>query len=155
MADGTVLSLLTDDQEPPAEVVHKLDPSLRAKVHVFRPRLSLSLNTMLLSRVTISDVGKLKVRPWSSKTCAIRKGSLRDTLLIWCYSFTPGLREGQNICYAQYPHPVTNANDVGHRWNRLTMLQYSSIKLDSEECEALPLKNERPFWFSKVRSYSA
>lgn len=32
MPDGTVLSLLTDDRVPPAEVVHRLTPSLREKV---------------------------------------------------------------------------------------------------------------------------
>lgn len=39
------------------------------------------------------------------------------------------------------------------RWNKLDFDGYDSI--DSKSGEALPvaMKHERPFWFSKVRSY--
>ncbi|KAF8479810.1 hypothetical protein DFH94DRAFT_631706 [Russula ochroleuca] len=41
------------------------------------------------------------------------------------------------------------------RWNKLEFLEYESINLEDGEATALGLKNERPFWFSKVRSYSS
>jgi len=41
------------------------------------------------------------------------------------------------------------------RWNKLEFDEYESIKLEDGEATALGLKNERPFWFSKVRSYSS
>ncbi|OSD04808.1 hypothetical protein PYCCODRAFT_1363596 [Trametes coccinea BRFM310] len=40
------------------------------------------------------------------------------------------------------------------RWNRLDFREYDSVHLGSGEATPLALKNERPFWFSKVRSYS-
>lgn len=40
------------------------------------------------------------------------------------------------------------------RWNKLEFIEYESINLADGEATALGLKNERPFWFSKVRSYS-
>ncbi|KAF8323544.1 uncharacterized protein EI90DRAFT_3076980 [Cantharellus anzutake] len=39
------------------------------------------------------------------------------------------------------------------RWNKLEMTQYQTKRVDTGEIDVLPLKNERPFWFSKVRSY--
>ncbi|CDO69621.1 hypothetical protein BN946_scf184851.g9 [Trametes cinnabarina] len=40
------------------------------------------------------------------------------------------------------------------RWNRLDFREYDSVHLGSGEATPLALKNERPFWFSKVRSYA-
>ena len=40
------------------------------------------------------------------------------------------------------------------RWNRLDLRTYDSVRLGSGEATPLALKNERPFWFSKVRSYA-
>jgi F-box protein 9 len=39
------------------------------------------------------------------------------------------------------------------RWNRLDFHRYESVNVEDGEVLALPLKKERPFWFSKVRSY--
>ena len=41
------------------------------------------------------------------------------------------------------------------RWNRLALTAYETVAIADGEVTALPLKNERPFWFSKVRSYAA
>lgn len=40
------------------------------------------------------------------------------------------------------------------RWNRLNFLAYDSVNMDSGEVYAVPLKHDRGFHFSKVRSYS-
>ncbi|EKM50500.1 uncharacterized protein PHACADRAFT_104974 [Phanerochaete carnosa HHB-10118-sp] len=40
------------------------------------------------------------------------------------------------------------------RWNRLDFRAYDSVSLASGEATPLALKNDRPFWFSKVRSYA-
>ncbi|KAH9852654.1 hypothetical protein C2E23DRAFT_824705 [Lenzites betulinus] len=40
------------------------------------------------------------------------------------------------------------------RWNRLSFREYDSVHIGSGEATPLALKNERPFWFSKVRSYA-
>ncbi|KZT20088.1 hypothetical protein NEOLEDRAFT_1182822 [Neolentinus lepideus HHB14362 ss-1] len=41
------------------------------------------------------------------------------------------------------------------RWNKLVMSTYETVNIETGETELLPLKHDRPFWFSKVRSYSA
>lgn len=41
------------------------------------------------------------------------------------------------------------------RWNKLELREYNTVRLDTGEGDPLPLRHERPFWFSKVRSYSA
>lgn len=40
------------------------------------------------------------------------------------------------------------------RWNKLELDEYSTVRLDNGEGEPLPLKHQKPFWFSKVRSYA-
>lgn len=40
------------------------------------------------------------------------------------------------------------------RWNRLDLRAYESVNIGSGEASPLAIKNERPFWFSKVRSYA-
>lgn len=39
------------------------------------------------------------------------------------------------------------------RWNRLDFQEYDSVNMENGEVTPVALKNERPFWFSKVRSY--
>lgn len=40
------------------------------------------------------------------------------------------------------------------RWNRLDFVTYDSVSISTGEATPLALKNDRPFWFSKVRSYA-
>ncbi|KZT71981.1 hypothetical protein DAEQUDRAFT_749711 [Daedalea quercina L-15889] len=40
------------------------------------------------------------------------------------------------------------------RWNRLNFLAYDSVNIESGEVSPVPLKHDRGFHFSKVRSYS-
>ncbi|KAF8575209.1 hypothetical protein K439DRAFT_1420045 [Ramaria rubella] len=39
------------------------------------------------------------------------------------------------------------------RWNKLDFLGYESVNLQTGETYSFPLRHERPYWFSKVRSY--
>jgi F-box protein 9 len=39
------------------------------------------------------------------------------------------------------------------RWNRLDIESYDSVNLETGDTIPVALKHERPFWFSKVRSY--
>ncbi len=39
------------------------------------------------------------------------------------------------------------------KWNRLDILSYDSVNTESGEETPVALKHDRPFWFSKVRSY--
>lgn len=39
------------------------------------------------------------------------------------------------------------------RWNKLHLQSYDSVNLETGDISPVVLKHERPFWFSKVRSY--
>lgn len=41
------------------------------------------------------------------------------------------------------------------RWNRLDIQSYDSVSLETGDVAPVVLKHERPFWFSKVRSYTS
>lgn len=45
--------------------------------------------------------------------------------------------------------------DSSSRWNKLDILRYESVRIGSGEAIPLPLKSEKPFWFSKVLSYGS
>lgn len=40
------------------------------------------------------------------------------------------------------------------RWNRLDIQSYDTLDIESGDVTPVALKHERPFWFSKVRSYA-
>lgn len=40
------------------------------------------------------------------------------------------------------------------RWNRLDIQSYDTLNLETGDVTPVALKHERPFWFSKVRSYA-
>ena len=40
------------------------------------------------------------------------------------------------------------------RWNKMDIQSYDSINLETGDVSPVVLKHERPFWFSKVRSYA-
>ncbi|KAG2365015.1 hypothetical protein BDR07DRAFT_1481870 [Suillus spraguei] len=40
------------------------------------------------------------------------------------------------------------------RWNKLDFIGYDSVNVEDGEAVPLPLKNERSFWFSKVKSWA-
>jgi len=40
------------------------------------------------------------------------------------------------------------------RWNRMDIQTYDTLNLESGDVHPVALKHERPFWFSKVRSYT-
>lgn len=39
------------------------------------------------------------------------------------------------------------------RWNKLELLDYESVNLQTAEACAIPQKHDKPFQFSPVRSY--
>ncbi|KAI0040964.1 hypothetical protein FA95DRAFT_789684 [Auriscalpium vulgare] len=58
--------------------------------------------------------------------------------------------------FARYAFQMTlqlRSRPLG-RWNRLDFEGYDSVNIGTGEATPLALKNERPFWFSKVKSYS-
>ncbi|KAG6836993.1 hypothetical protein H0H93_016697 [Arthromyces matolae] len=40
------------------------------------------------------------------------------------------------------------------RWNKMNIMEYNTVNLETGDVHPVTLKNERAFWFSKVRSYN-
>ncbi|KAF9240634.1 hypothetical protein BU15DRAFT_87547 [Melanogaster broomeanus] len=51
------------------------------------------------------------------------------------------------------PQPRPSAPSRFGRWNKLDLVSYESVNIEDGEVVPLPLKHERPFWFSKVTSW--
>ncbi|KZP01447.1 hypothetical protein CALVIDRAFT_559264 [Calocera viscosa TUFC12733] len=117
--DGTVVSLLTNEEKPLADTVHLLKPTIRIK--------GSQLGTWAL------DDTKQRLR--------IRNLRAPD----------PGGRAALKYEFAM-DLMLTSARNM--RWNKLEMQWYASVNLDTGEVQDLPIKRERPFYFSKVRSYA-
>ncbi|KAJ7116071.1 hypothetical protein C8R44DRAFT_675645 [Mycena epipterygia] len=126
--DGKVLSLLANEETSPAQLIHTLKPSLRKK--------GLFIGTWKLSGtvVTISNLidasGRFPIPPIS----------------------TPGNREP----FARYSFSMIltlRSRPVVGRWNKLELTTYNSVDLENGNTMPLGLRHERPFWFSKVKSF--
>ncbi|TCD71804.1 hypothetical protein EIP91_003147 [Steccherinum ochraceum] len=112
--DGTVLSLLANEEIGPQQVIPILKPSLRMKgFYIGNWRLS-------GTEVVITDLTEPSPASFPPK-----------------YTFQMRLD--------------LKSRPTG-RWNRLNFLTYENVAMDGEVTPLL-VKHDRPFWFSKVRSY--
>ncbi|KAI0766711.1 hypothetical protein BD413DRAFT_672876 [Trametes elegans] len=114
LPDGQVLSLLTNEDFGPQQVIPLLKPTLRMK--------GFFIGTWYLDGTDVHieellDPAATEIR----------------------FSF-------QMILHLR-------SRPLG-RWNRLDFREYDSVRITNGEATPLTLKNERPFWFSKVRSYA-
>ncbi|KAH9940850.1 uncharacterized protein BXZ73DRAFT_98683 [Epithele typhae] len=112
--DGQVLSLLTNEEQAPSQVIPLLKPSHRAKGFL---------------------IGK-----WYIDGTELHVGDLTE----------PDKPESR---YTFQMLLDLRSRPVG-RWNRLDLRTYDSVSVGSGDASPLALKNERPYWFSKVRSYA-
>ncbi|KAJ7504312.1 hypothetical protein B0H11DRAFT_511098 [Mycena galericulata] len=127
--DGKVLSLLANEDTPPAQLVHTLKPSLRRK-GLFIGTWKLSGDVITISNL-IDASGRFPIPPTS----------------------TPGNREP----FARYSFSMImslRSRPLG-RWNKLDLAEYNSVDLENGNITPLGLRHERPFWFSKVKSFPA
>ncbi|KZT56894.1 hypothetical protein CALCODRAFT_496901 [Calocera cornea HHB12733] len=117
--DGTVVSLLTNEEKPLADMVHLLKPSIRIKG---------------------SQIGTWALED-SKRRLRIRNLRAPD----------PG---GRTALKYEFAMDLTLTSARNMRWNKIEMQWYASVNVDTGEVQELPIKRERPFYFSKVRSYS-
>ncbi|KAK7025237.1 hypothetical protein R3P38DRAFT_2953464 [Favolaschia claudopus] len=125
--DGKVLSLLANEETPPAQVVHTLKPSLRKK-GLFIGTWKLSGSVVYVSNL-VDASGRFAIPPIATTVPGER--SLRYT-----FSMTLSLR----------------SRPLG-RWNKLDITSYNSVDIEDGTSTPLGLRHERPFWFSRVRSF--
>ncbi|WVQ77810.1 hypothetical protein IAR50_007500 [Cryptococcus sp. DSM 104548] len=133
--DGSVISYLTTDH--PSDVVPVLKPSLRRKgLHFGRWRL-------LRSDAPLdpeSDPIWVPSKPNEKKPARIIVSGLLE----------PGVKEAKY----EFEMELALRETTRGRWNKLDLLEYRSVNLGTDEALRLGLRNQKPFYFSKVRSYN-
>ncbi|WVQ79989.1 hypothetical protein IAT38_002090 [Cryptococcus sp. DSM 104549] len=133
--DGSVISFLTT--EHPSEVVPRLRPSLRGKgLHFGRWRLLRSDQPINPE----TDPPFIPSKPGEKKYARILVTDLLE----------PGIGDPKY----EFEMELALRETSRGRWNKLDILEYRSINLATGEALALSLKHQRPFYFSKVRSYN-
>jgi F-box protein 9 len=124
LPDGRTLSLLTTDA--PSQTIRKMEPNLRG------------VKGFAIGKWTLHPQGladdQLYSRPAGPK---IIVDDLRDKTM------------------SRYTFRIILKLDKTSRgkWNKMDILEYDSINLESGEVCALPLNHKKPFHFSTVRSY--
>ena len=167
--NGVVLSLLANEDQSPQDVVHYLKPGLRMKVP-HRLQLVFTVRTILMHHSQGFSIGTWTLDPSTSR---IHVRSLIDPSKPPLLPPPPPPPVPLHLLPPNHPahHPAPpppgtlrysfdmelrlRSRPAG-RWNKLDFVRYESVDLSQagERCD-VPLKNERPFWFSKVRSYVA
>jgi len=145
--NGQVLSLLVNEEHTPQQIIPLLKPTLRMK-GFFIGTWCLSGSTIHLSNLMDAS-GRFPLPNF------------------WDNSWDP-----PSELSPSYHQPLTNTSGIPERnryaflmslnlrsrplgrWNRLTMETYDSVNLQTGDTSPVVLKHERPFWFSKVRSYT-
>ncbi|KAG8749748.1 hypothetical protein FRC14_001130 [Serendipita sp. 396] len=143
LPDGTVLSFLSSDSTVSPQQVIPLLTLANAGVLGSGQRLkSLSVGRWRLHHgrggESDGDPSLLEAGPYISIDGLSDSGQSSTVTLKYTFSMRLGLR----------------SKPIG-RWNKLDILHYSSIHIDTDEETPLPLKHERPYWFSKVKSYGS
>ncbi|KAF8159469.1 hypothetical protein B0H34DRAFT_703607 [Crassisporium funariophilum] len=153
--NGQVLSLLTNEEHSPKQVIPILKPTLRMKglffghwklvgttVHLYDlfdasgrfvlPNFDTHSQFPSLSHPTGGD----GVGPTSTHSGSGSSSSSGDQAR---YAFAMNLN--------------LRSRPLG-RWNKMDIESYDSVNIESGDVYPVALKHERPFWFSKVRSYA-
>ncbi|GLB41944.1 putative F-Box protein [Lyophyllum shimeji] len=130
-SNGQVLSLLANEEHPPQQIIPLLKPTLRMK-GFYIGTWQLSGTTIYLSNLMDAS-GRFPLPTDEKPQAAAEPGDGAR------YTF------GMTLSLASRP--------LG-RWNKLHIEAYNSVNLETGDINPVALKHERPFWFSKVRSYS-
>ncbi|EKD00422.1 F-box domain-containing protein [Trichosporon asahii var. asahii CBS 8904] len=156
--NGTVLSFLTTDH--PSDVVPMLKPSLRAKgLHIGRWRLvrmdededepETAAPSSPTKATTNGRTSPVKpTGPTKTTRNQPQKKRKHPKVVI-----TELLEPGENTPKYEFEMELTLKETQRGRWNKLDLDHYASINLATGEALGLSLKHQKPFYFSKVRSY--
>ncbi|KAF9477585.1 hypothetical protein BDN70DRAFT_810414 [Pholiota conissans] len=139
--NGQVLSLLANEEHAPQHVIPLLKPTLRMK-GLFLGQWQL-IGTIVNISNLIDASGRYAVPEINDSASEISAATI-----------TPA--SGASGAPTRYVFTMTldlRSRPLG-RWNRMDIQSYNSVNLDSGDVDPVALKHERPFWFSKVRSYT-
>ncbi|KAJ3551479.1 hypothetical protein NP233_g13074 [Leucocoprinus birnbaumii] len=151
--NGQVLSLLANEEHPPQSIINMLKPSLRMK-GLYIGTWSLTGTEIALSNLFdasgrypipgLDDEPDLTSHPPSHHHH--HHGHHH-------HSHSHGGGETSPSRYVFVMSLGLKSRPLG-RWNRLDIHSYDTLNLETGDLTPVALKHERPFWFSKVKSYA-
>ncbi|KAL1740863.1 hypothetical protein HDZ31DRAFT_46621 [Schizophyllum fasciatum] len=150
--NGDVLTLLANEEHSPKDIIPQLKPELRMQ-GLLHGHWRIVGDTVELTNLMDAS-GRYDVR-------RPRRGSHART-----HTHTAHSHHAQGAHHAHASSDLPQIRYVFNmdlrlrsrplgRWNKLEMAAYNVVNLETGDASPVALKNERPFWFSKVRSYAA
>ncbi|KIK61815.1 hypothetical protein GYMLUDRAFT_224945 [Collybiopsis luxurians FD-317 M1] len=166
--NGQVISLLTNEEQPPAQVIPLLQPSLRGVKGLFFGNWHLDGTTVVLSNLIDASSRAFSSLDFSEpetvveliKKQAATSASSHTHAHPHAHAHAHGHTHGHgsdplpSIRYIFTMNLTLLSRPLG-RWNKMDIVSYDSVNLETGDASPVALKHERPFWFSKVRSYGA
>ncbi|KAF9530447.1 hypothetical protein CPB83DRAFT_850941 [Crepidotus variabilis] len=151
-ANGQVLSLLANEEKSPQEVIPILKPTIRMK--------GLFVGHWKLLGTTVHISGLVDASGKFALPGAFGDDGVSQETKGASAGGTAGLGHHAHghlvpLEQARYTFDMTlhlRSRPLG-RWNRMDIQSYDSVHLETGDVNPVALKHERPFWFSKVRSY--
>ncbi|KAF9073298.1 hypothetical protein BDP27DRAFT_1319186 [Rhodocollybia butyracea] len=158
--NGQVISLLTNEEQPPAQVIPRLKLTLRGLKGLFFGNWHLSGNTVVLNNLIDASSRALTAIDFASPSSIATLLNPSTVSLHVTHGHGHGNHPPTNtdvlpsIRYIFTMNLTLRSRPLG-RWNKMDIASYDSVNLETGDVSPVALKHERPFWFSKVRSYLA
>jgi len=156
--NGQVLSLLANEEHPPQTIINVLKPSFRMK-GLYIGTWSLSGTTVILSNLFDAS-GRYPIPGLIESAAPLSDSSTTDIPTHHHrqqhhhhHSHAHATDSPQPSRYVFVMSLNLRSKPVG-RWNRLDIQSYDTLNLETGDLTPVALKHERPFWFSKVKSYA-
>ena len=155
-----MLSLLANEELDPQQVVPLLKPTLRMKV---------KFQTAFLSATPIfTSIQGLFIGEWALDDRIVYITNLSDASNASKLPLPTTFPSSSISTSSLHPNPNASSHSTRYvfqmtlnlqsrplgKWNKLEFSGYDSVDLGSGETIPLTLKHERPYYFSKVRSYA-
>ncbi|KAL4259081.1 F-box only protein FBXO9/FBXO48 [Pleurotus pulmonarius] len=157
--DGRVLSLLVNEEYTPQQMIPLLKYNSRMK-GLLVGEWALEGTTIQLSNLIDSQSIPSNFIPPDGEIPA----ALLDDHITSSSTTKSSKRHAHEVSSAsvareapRYVFTMTlslRSRPVTGKWNKLDILDYSTVNVETGDVQPVALKQERPFWFSKVRSYA-
>ncbi|THV02465.1 hypothetical protein K435DRAFT_836336 [Dendrothele bispora CBS 962.96] len=161
--NGQVISLLTNEGEhAPAQIIPLLKPTLKNMKGLFLGTWSLTGTTIIISNLIeaglrsglcLEDLSPSSPLPVHLLQGHAEHGSGSHGHGHYGHGHGHNQQPPQPIRYIFTMNLTLRSRPLG-RWNKLDIVSYDSIHVETGDTQPVRLKHERPFWFSKVKSYA-
>ncbi|KAH9479358.1 F-box protein pof7 [Psilocybe cubensis] len=148
--NGLVLSLLANEEHSPQSIIPLLKPTLRMN-GLFSGQWT--LNGTIVQLTNLLDASGRFSTSLPSSDGVLSGGVSRVSGHSHGNANSTSDRSDQEPRYTFSMTLNLRSRPLG-RWNRMDIESYDSVNIETGDVYPIMLKHERPFWFSKVRSYS-